>query len=83
MMTDESLERIREALSRNCGCRGFEMCGRCETSIVVAADLLNEIDRLRSIILKELTENDDLGAEYTYVLLLKEEIARLRDDDDT
>lgn len=37
-----------------------------------------EIKRLRSIILKELTENDELGAEYTYVLLLKEEISRLR-----
>lgn len=41
-------------------------------------DLLAEIDRLNSIILKELTENDELGAEYTYVLLLKEEISRLR-----
>lgn len=35
--------------------------------------------RLHRIIAKELSENDDLGAEYTYVLSLKSELSRYRE----
>ncbi len=40
-------------------------------------ELLAEIDRQRKVITKELTENDDYGAEYSFVLCCKEEINRL------
>lgn len=43
------------------------------------SDAKQEITRLHRIIAKELTENDELGAEYTYVLTLKDENARLRE----
>lgn len=36
-----------------------------------------EIERLKKIITKELTENDDLGSEFVYVQALKGENARL------
>jgi hypothetical protein len=39
--------------------------------------MAEEILRLRRIIAKELTEDDDLGAEFIYVNILKEEIAHL------
>jgi hypothetical protein len=39
--------------------------------------LLEEIKRLQRIISKELTENDDLGAEFTYVQVLKERNEKL------
>lgn len=42
-------------------------------------ELLDEIDRLRRIIAKELSENDELGAEYTYVHTLKERLNVARD----
>lgn len=38
-----------------------------------------EIDRLKRIIAKELTENDELGSEFTYVVALKAEISKLRE----
>jgi hypothetical protein len=34
--------------------------------------LLAENDRLRKIIARELSENDELGAEYTYICVMKE-----------
>jgi uncharacterized coiled-coil DUF342 family protein len=37
-----------------------------------------EIYRLHRVIANELTENDELGCEYTYVMVLKEEIEILR-----
>lgn len=37
-----------------------------------------EIERLKKLIAKELNENDELGAEYTYVNILKAENAKLR-----
>ncbi len=44
----------------------------------VRADVAErEIERLHKVIAKELSENDELGAEYTYVRALKEEIGRL------
>lgn len=36
--------------------------------------LIEEVERLHKVIAKELSENDGLGAEYTYVRALKEEI---------
>ncbi len=36
--------------------------------------LLAEVERLNRVIAKELTENDDLGCEYTYVNALREEL---------
>jgi len=38
------------------------------------AEQAQEIERLKKIIAKELSENDELGAEYTYVRLLKEQL---------
>lgn len=38
---------------------------------------VQEIERLNKVIAKELTENDELGCEYTYVNVLREEIERL------
>ncbi len=35
-----------------------------------------EIDRLHKVIAKELTENDEIGCEYTYVNALKREIEK-------
>lgn len=35
----------------------------------------NEIDRLKRIIAKELSENDELGSEFVYVMVLKEQLA--------
>jgi len=40
--------------------------------------LLDEVVRLKRIIEKELTENDELGREFVYVNILKEQNARLR-----
>jgi hypothetical protein len=37
-----------------------------------------EIARLHRVIAKELTENDELGCEYTYVNALREDCRRLR-----
>lgn len=37
-----------------------------------------EIERLVRVIARELSENDELGAEYTYVMALKAEIERLK-----
>lgn len=39
----------------------------------------HEVKKLNRIILKELTENDELGAEYTYVNALREENKKLRE----
>ena len=39
-----------------------------------------EVERLKRIIAKELTENDELGREYTYVNALIDENKRLRDE---
>lgn len=36
-----------------------------------------EVERLKRVIAQELSENDELGAEYTYVRALKEDVARL------
>ena len=43
-------------------------------------ELLDEVDRQRKVITQELTENDDYGAEYSFVLCCKEEIRRLLND---
>lgn len=40
--------------------------------------LLDEVERLKKIIARELSENDELGSEFTYVIALKEENAQLR-----
>ena len=40
--------------------------------------LLVEIERLTKVIAKEFNENDELGTEYIYVNILREENARLR-----
>lgn len=45
----------------------------------IAYELLVENDRLRRIIAKELSENDDLGTEFTYVCALKEENRQIRE----
>lgn len=42
--------------------------------------LLAEIDRLHRVITRELSENDELGAEYTHVMALKEELEEARDE---
>lgn len=36
-----------------------------------------EVDRLHRVIITKLSENDELGSEYTYVMCLKEEVERL------
>ncbi len=41
--------------------------------------MIAEVERLNKIIAKELSENDELGAEYTYVNALRGEVERLRD----
>jgi hypothetical protein len=41
-----------------------------------------EVERLKRVIAKELTENDDLGCEYTYVIALKEEVRGLSEKHD-
>lgn len=38
-----------------------------------------EIDRLNKVIAKELSENDELGCEYTYVNTLRIELKELQD----
>lgn len=42
-------------------------------------ECLNEIERLNKIILREVSENDELGSEFTYVIALKEENKKLRE----
>lgn len=44
------------------------------------ADLEAENTRLTRVIAQELSENDELGSEYTYVNALREENARLKDE---
>jgi hypothetical protein len=41
--------------------------------------LTKEVERLKKIIAKEFNENDELGCEYTYVNILKDENAKLKD----
>lgn len=41
--------------------------------------LHEEIEKLKRILAKELSENDELGCEYTYVITLKEENQKLRE----
>jgi septal ring factor EnvC (AmiA/AmiB activator) len=41
-------------------------------------DLEAEITRLHRVIARELTENDELGAEYTYVNALREELQAIK-----
>jgi len=45
-------------------CSSFEMCSKCDKKEA-------EIKRLHRVIAKELTENDELGCEYTYVNALR------------
>lgn len=53
--------------------------GVAEKQTQAEREMAYEIHRLRRIIAKELTENDELGSEFVYVNALKEEIAKLRD----
>jgi len=46
------------------------------------AQLSSEVERLTKLIAKELNENDELGAEYTYVNILKAEVERLKREND-
>lgn len=55
-----------------------KMGGDMRHSHPLLRDCLDEINRQRKVITKELTENDDYGAEYSFVLCCKEEIRRLR-----
>lgn len=41
--------------------------------------LIQEVERLNRILLQELSEDDELGAEYSYILAMKGENARLRE----
>lgn len=41
--------------------------------------LIQEVERLNRILLQDLSEDDELGAEYSYVLAMKGENARLRE----
>lgn len=43
------------------------------------SDSSKEIERLNKVITRELSENDEIGCEYTYVRALKEEVTRLRE----
>jgi len=43
-------------------------------------ELKDEINALKRIIAKELTENDELGREYTYVTCLKDKFAQLKSE---
>lgn len=67
--------------------REFQLCRLCdgggevlhwfvEKSALVAANA--EIERLNKIIAQEINENDELGAEYTYVRILKDENEKLK-----
>lgn len=42
-------------------------------------ELIAEIRRLNKIIAQEVSENDELGSEFTYVMALKDENRRLRE----
>lgn len=44
-----------------------------------AGELRSEIDRLKRVIAKELSENDELGCEYTYVNALRDANIKLRE----
>lgn len=41
--------------------------------------LESEVERLKRIVARELSENDELGSEYVYVVALKEDNIRLRE----
>lgn len=45
-------------------------------------DLKAEVERLKKIITKELSENDDLGSEFTYVSTLKEQLEQAKTEID-
>lgn len=85
-MTKEEMEKKRDILAlekrepyqleyRNIVgalfCAGWDAC---------AEEYEQEIERLQKIICKELSENDDLGSEFTYVCALKKEIKRAQDE---
>ncbi len=51
--------------------------------IVCAANnftrLIEEVERLQRTIAREVTENDELGSEFVYVMALKDEVKRYRE----
>lgn len=73
MITEVRLDEIN---------RVWQLAGKMGSIQVRGIDikeLYDEIIRLKKIIAQELTENDELGSEFTYVMALKEEAARLRE----
>ena len=56
--------------------RGATIQYKKDAALIAARDA--KIDRLHRVIAQELTENDELGSEYTYVNALKDEIKELR-----
>lgn len=50
-----------------------------ESAIDLADERLTEITRLKRIIARDLTEDDEIGSEYAYVVAMKEENCRLRE----
>jgi hypothetical protein len=54
--------------------------GDCWPDDTEIANLQQENANLRAIIAKELSENDDFGSEFVITSILKEEIAKLRDE---
>lgn len=71
-MTPEKIKRFRELANAKDKNPNIQIYG------LELKDCLNEIERLHKIILDNLSENDDLGAEYTYVMTLKAENSKLR-----
>lgn len=67
-MTDERLSDIEKVVGST-----------WEAERKLRAELIAEVRRLRRVIAKELTENDELGCEYTYVNVLKRENGKLRE----
>lgn len=77
----EGARWAREWLDQRLKTIGVEVAEK-ELEVIVGnatEKLRTENQRLKKIIAKELSENDELGCEYTYVNILKDENQRLRE----
>jgi hypothetical protein len=72
--TKDLIEASNEEIKSEYTYHGKEYC------TAVIDESKDEIKNLRKIIAKELSENDDLGLEYTYVTILKDELAQLKSE---
>lgn len=50
----------------------------CDYLIKYLDELLKENEQLKKLLTKELSENDEFGMEYTVIVLLKDENAKLK-----